>query len=328
MASTTLPPRSEPWTPRGLDLPVRFGKPDVGLRTTAAHDPRVGHLMGLDVGPDRWPRVAIMGFPCDEGVRRNNGRDGSSAAPEAIREALYRMTPDRDPAFTKLLARSTDLGNLQLRSDLDASQAALGEAIAACLAHDTVAIVLGGGHETAFGHFLGYALARRTVRVLNWDAHPDVRHLIDGKGHSGSPFRQAIEHPSKCCSRYDVAGLLPHVVATAHSEFVTEHGGHVWWRHELIRDTVEAISGAAHGRTMVSFDMDAVDQSFAPGVSAPATGGMTQDLWLHAAYCAGANAQVASMDLVEVNPRLDRDGQTARLAALTIWTFLKGVASR
>jgi formiminoglutamase len=284
--------------------------------------------MGSEVGSDRWPRVAIIGFQCDEGVRRNNGRDGAAEAPDAIREMLYRMTPDRDPGFTRLLARATDYGDLQLSGDLGDSQTTLGTVVAANLAHDTVTIILGGGHETGYGHFLGYAKAERNVRILNWDAHPDVRSLIDGKGHSGSPFRQAIEHPSKRCTRYDVAGLLPHVVAAAHVDFVTAHGGHVWWRPELIRDTVEAVSDAAHGPSMVSFDMDVVDQAFAPGVSAPATGGLTTDLWLHAAYCAGANPQVSSMDLVEVNPRLDRDGQTTRLAALTIWTFLKGLATR
>jgi arginase family enzyme len=34
------------------------------------------------------------------------------------------------------------------------------------------------------------------------------------------------------------------------------------------------------------------------------------------------------MDLVEMNPKQDRDGQTARLAALTVWMFLKGLATR
>jgi formiminoglutamase len=328
MSSIQSPPRIEPWAPHGLKLPAGFKPPQVGLRHTAAHDPRVGHLFGYQVGAQQWPQIALLGFQCDEGVRRNQGRDGAANAPDAIRDALYRMTPDHNPAFAKLLAHATDFGNLQLKSDLGDSQATLGGVIAECLAHGTIPIVLGGGHETAYGHFLGYVKAERSVRVLNWDAHPDVRHLIDGHGHSGSPFRQAIEHPSKRCTRYDVAGLLPHAVADAHATFVTDHGGHIWWRHELIRDTVEAISGAAHGPTMVSFDIDAVDQAFAPGVSAPATGGLTPDLWLHAAYCAGANPQVSSMDLVEMNPKQDRDGQTARLAALTVWMFLKGVASR
>jgi formiminoglutamase len=320
--------RNEPWAPRGLQLPARFEVPAVGLRTTAAHDPRVGHLMGHDVSQQRWPRAAILGFGCDEGVRRNNGREGASGAPDSIREALYRMTPDHDQSYIELLGRSTDFGNLFLKHDLLSSQQTLGTVVAACLRQGTVPIILGGGHETAFGHFLGYVEAQRDVRILNWDAHPDVRHLIDGHGHSGSPFRQAIEHPSKRCTRYDVAGLLPHVVATSHANFVTEHNGHVWWRTDMIRDTVEAVTSAVHGPTMVSCDMDAVDQAFAPGVSAPATNGLTPDLWLHAAYCAGANPQVSSFDLVEMNPKLDRDGQTARLGALTIWTFLRGLATR
>jgi formiminoglutamase len=38
---------------------------------------------------------------------------------------------------------------------------------------------------------------------------------------------------------------------------------------------------------MVTFDLDAVDQAQAPGVSAPTVGGLDRDLWLHAAYHAG-----------------------------------------
>jgi arginase family enzyme len=79
---------------------------------------------------------------------------------------------------------------------------------------------------------------------------------------------------------------------------------------------------------LVSFDIDAVDQAFAPGVSAPAAGGLTIDLWLAAAREAGRSPRVRSIDIVEVNPRIDRDDQTSRLAALTVWTFMNGVAER
>ena len=79
---------------------------------------------------------------------------------------------------------------------------------------------------------------------------------------------------------------------------------------------------------LVSFDVDAVDQAWAPGVSAPATGGLTVELWLAAAREAGRSPRVRSIDIVEVSPPLDRDDQTSRLAALTIWTFLQGLAER
>ena len=320
-----------PWADRGLTLPARFVAPAVSVRGTAADDPRIGHLLGREVSADRWPLVALIGFPCDEGVRRNHAREGAAGAPDAIRDALYRLTPDEDPAFTRLLARSADFGNLALASDLQTSQDRLGQVIATCFEHNTIPVMLGGGHETAFGHFLGYVHANRDVAVLNWDAHPDVRPLIDGHGHSGSQFRQALLHDSKRCAQYTVAGLQPQSVAASHLAFVRDHGGKTVPRSELTREAIDRLYAAKTGKAsamMATFDTDVVDQSIAPGVSAPSIGGLTTDLWLHAAFRAGSSPHVLSIDLCEMNPRFDRDGQTARLIAVTIWHVLKGIVAR
>jgi formiminoglutamase len=80
--------------------------------------------------------------------------------------------------------------------------------------------------------------------------------------------------------------------------------------------------------TLVSFDIDAVDRAQAPGVSAPATDGLPVSLWLRAARLAGATPGVRGMDVVELCPPLDRDGQTAALAARTVWAMLQGLAER
>ena len=79
---------------------------------------------------------------------------------------------------------------------------------------------------------------------------------------------------------------------------------------------------------MVTFDLDAVDQAQAPGVSAPAVNGLDQELWLHAAYRTGRCPQVTSVDVVELNPRVDVDDRTARLAALTVMAVLRGLSDR
>jgi arginase family enzyme len=63
-------------------------------------------------------------------------------------------------------------------------------------------------------------------------------------------------------------------------------------------------------------------------VSAPCVGGLSTDLWLHAAWAGGRNPQVASFDIVECNPSFDIDGRTARLAALTVWQIVKGIGER
>jgi len=263
-------------------------------------------------------------------VRRNRGRPGAATAPAEIRRWLARLTPDARAGqrFVELLEHTQDLGDVPVSSDLEGDQQRLGERVAELLEQGTFPIVLGGGHETAYGHFLGYVAAGRKVSLLNWDAHPDVRPLREGRGHSGSPFRQAWEHPSRLCRGYCVAGLLPQSVAAAHFGYVEDRGGAVVWRADLTAARVRRLYTDLRGPTLASFDIDAVDQSQAPGVSAPAIGGMSAELWLEAAYRAGRSRRVTSCDVVETNPAHDRDGQTARLAALTVWHVLRGLAER
>jgi formiminoglutamase len=293
-------------------------------------DPRMGELLGRKLTGDGPARVALIGFPTDDGVRRNRGRPGAAAAPAEIRRALARLVPDARAGqpFLDLVEQTRDLGDLPITGDLARDQERLGDTVAEQLAAGAFPIVIGGGHETAYGHFLGYVKAQRPVGIFNWDAHPDVRELKDGQGHSGSPFRQALTHPSELCRGYRVAGLLPQSTAAAHLAFIADRGGRAVWREDLTPSAIVKLYDQVEGPTLVTFDLDAVDQSQAPGVSAPATGGMSTDLWLSAAFQAGACAQVTSCDLVEMNPNYDRDGQTARLAALTIWHLLRGISLR
>lgn len=304
-------------------IPPSLNPPD-----TAPDDPRVGRLLGGLLGRGESPDAVILGFPSDEGVRRNGGRVGAGRGPDALRQALYRMAPDpRAAAFTELLGRTQDLGDLEISGDVESDQQQLGNALERYLERGSFVMVLGGGHETSYGHFLGYVDAGLKPEVLNWDAHTDVRGLVGGKGHSGSPFRQAIEHPAKACRRYTVAGLQPQAVAREHLAFV-ERNGRAIWRDDLTLERVAQVYRSLDRPTFVSFDLDAVTEAEAPGVSAPNPAGLTSDLWLEAAYQAGRSAAVSSADVVELNPVVDRDGQTARLAALTVWWLLRGRAER
>lgn len=296
---------------------------------TASDDPRVGQLIGRKCTPET-AEVVIVGFPSDEGVRINGGRAGASDGPAEIRTALYKMTPDaRAPEqFIEVLRHTFDLGDVNVSGDVARDQEVLGRVLQPHLERGAVPIILGGGHETAFGHFLGHAFAGNRVEIINWDAHPDVRPVKDGRAHSGSPFRQAMTHDSDACRRYSVLGLTPHQTAAAHVEFIASQGGSIVWGSELTEDVVRATAEAAQDPTMVSFDLDAVDQSEAPGVSASCIAGLTSTLWLRAAYECARSPAAASFDVVELNPRFDVDGRTARLAALTVWMILRGLADR
>jgi formiminoglutamase len=306
---------------------------DVGLPETADDDPRLGHLIRTDpadLEDAEGPEAVLVGFPSDEGVRRNGGRPGASKAPVEIRHRLYGLTPDprTEGGMERLLRRTVDAGDVRVTGDVEADQERLGRVLGEWLSEGTFVVVLGGGHETAFGHFLGHMEAGFEPEILNWDAHPDVRPVGEGGAHSGSPFRQALLHPSGACRGYTVAGLLPHAVSAAHRRFLEKEGCRVRWRDETGPATPTELFGALSGPTLASFDLDAVDQAWAPGVSAPAAGGLDSGVWLAAAEAAGRSPAVRSVDVVELNPRFDPDGRTARLAALTVWRLLRGLADR
>lgn len=285
-------------------------------------DPRIGQL--LTASPDA-AEVVIVGFPSDEGVRRNGGRVGAAQGPAAIRQALFKLTPGMNGELAAVLPRTADLGDVSVTGDLEADQERLADTLAPHLARGAVPIVLGGGHETAYGHFLGYTRIGKQVSILNWDAHPDVRPLKDGKGHSGSPFRQALEHPSGLCGGYTVAGLNSSTVAQSHVNYMRERGCMAWTDDNCHS---ARINDDIRSDTFVSIDLDVIEQAAAPGVSAPNAWGMMTVKAFCAAEMAGRNPHVRSLDVVELCPPLDPDGRTARVAARVVWEFLRGFADR
>ena len=303
-------------------------------------DPRLGEVIEFWHG-DRAAlvpgRAVLIGFPQDEGVRRNDGRTGAAEAPDEIRRWLYRLTPGDCRANIQLTDfPPLDLGNVRMSGDLEDTQAALADIIAAVLQSAAIPIVLGGGHEAAYGHFLGYAAEQRMVGILNIDAHLDVRPLVDGKGHSGSPFRQALElrsHPL-AGERYVCLGAQPHSVSREHWLFAHEHGCTVRWcdevRHALEQHFLDEYNRlTANGcQVYVTIDADVVQAADVPGVSALNTMGLSGAALAACARLAGSLAQVSSLDLVEINPRFDRDGQSSRWGALVVWNYLIGLASR
>lgn len=302
-------------------------------------DPRLGECVTFwrQGTPELWPgRPVLIGFPQDEGVRRNSGRTGAASAPSAIRQQLYRLTPwdavhEADLAALDLL----DLGDVRCNEDLEEAQQVLAEAIAAILTAGAVPIVLGGGHETAYGHYLGYVRAGRPVAILNLDAHLDVRPLIDERGHSGSPFRQALEHPTQPLpgDRYVVLGAQPQSVSREHQLYVRSKGGVIHWAEET-RDRLEATFRsecqrlANNSSVYLTLDSDVACQADVPGVSAPNPLGLSGQALVRCAAQAGRSSAVSSFDLVEINPSFDRDGQSARWAAGVIWHFLSGLCGR
>lgn len=305
-----------------------------------ADDPRLAEVAEFwrgDAAALKPGRAVIVGFPQDEGVRRNHGRAGAADAPREIRRCLYRLTP-WDPLTNHDLADlpPLDAGDIRVRGPLEETQQALGEVIAGILRARAVPVVLGGGHEAAYGHYLGYVGAGLPVGVVNIDAHLDVRPLVGGQGTSGTSFRQMLEHPHHPLpgSRYICLGAQPHFTSRDHCLETRQRGCTISWtaevenalaKHFAHHRDVLAASGCS---VYLSIDADVVRAADVPAVSAPNPTGLAGEEIAQCARLAGQSIQVGSLDIVEINPRLVDDGRSTRWAAVVIWNFLQGLAAR
>lgn len=277
-------------------------------------------------------RAAIVGFPIDDGVRRNHGRIGAAQGPNAIRRTFYRL--NAMDAFRNSIANGflADVGNIVPGKDVEESQARLGAVVAKLLGQGIVPLVLGGGHETAWGHLRGHLEDSSPLTVFNVDPHLDVRESPGGQATSGNPFRLALEHAGSRL-RYVCIGARPAANAPNYADWVLERGGTIYWESPgaaMVASEALAreFASDSNPRAVVSLDVDAVSSAFAPGSSAASPLGIVAADFVGCAGAAGANAKVTALEISELSPPLDRDFQTERLCALALQEFLLNFVRR
>ena len=133
----------------------------------------------------------IIGFESEEGVRRNKGQLGAAKAPNALRSELAKL-----PWKLSNGKHLADIGTIEcIGNDLEKAQQQLGEVVSKVLHKEMTPIILGGGHETAYGHYLGvrdYIGDKAKLGIINIDAHFDLR-PYDEQTSSGTMFRQILE---------------------------------------------------------------------------------------------------------------------------------------
>jgi formimidoylglutamase len=267
--------------------------------------------------PDGAPGVALMGFVCDEGVRRNCGRAGADAAPAEIRKYFANL-PDPFGGKVTLL----DAGDVVCEGGkLEEAQQELGKKIPALLSGGFFPIIIGGGHETAFGHYLGirrHIGPAASLGIINIDAHFDLRDQPQAS--SGTMFQQILDFDLK--AGYLVLGIQP--FGNTRRLFQTAQDmGCSYLTAEETENLPEAIRKIDdfckdHDFVMLTLCFDAIRSDAAPGVSAPSPLGLEPKTVKKILTHVAKKRNLLSFDLSEVNPRFDMDGRTARLAAVLL----------
>ncbi|MEZ7172760.1 formimidoylglutamase [Sporosarcina sp. OR05] len=260
---------------------------------------------------------AVVGFECEEGVRRNKGRLGAAQAPDAIRSELAKL-----PWRFLERQRFVDVGNITCRGEeMEAAQQQLGDVVKTLLGNGSTPIILGGGHETLFGHYVGvreFLGKDASLGIVNIDAHFDLR-PYDEQTSSGTMFRQILEHDAH--ASYFVAGIQRY--GNTEELFNRADALGVTYVHEdemmpgqlgQLMDSLDAFMDK-HDAVLLTLCTDVLNAAYAPGVSAPSPFGLEPTTVREIIRKVVGHEKTCSFDICEVNPSLDENNRTVKLGA-------------
>lgn len=287
-------------------------------------------------------KIAFIGFCCDEGIRLNRGRSGASDGPNSIRTALSSLPC----AFTQDV-NLYDAGNILCDGvPLEESQNSLSKAVQKILELGCFPIVLGGGHELAFGtwsgihHHLTTNEPEHQIKIVNFDAHFDLRPYISDPDHiasgpsSGTMFRQIADVCREASKPFDYLCLgiqkrgntidLFKVANALNTDYLLAIDMVNESIHYLAEKIDDKIQNASH--LYVTLCTDVISSSFAPGVSAPQPLGLHPEMVTQLIKQLIRSGKVIGFDIAEVSPRFDHDNVTASLASTVIFAVVNELA--
>jgi formiminoglutamase len=304
--------------------------------------------------------IGLIGFACDQGVRRNQGRVGARAAPPLIRQAFAAL-----PVIKELQQRFDgqlptllgDAGDIHCHDNddfaasiLEAAQTTYADKVSHIIKQGGLPIGLGGGHAIAYGSFLGLwqALTKThddtnvsvinsktvtrttpTIGVINFDAHLDIRQ--SDVATSGTPFRQIAEHLDThdqpfhyCCigvSRFSNTAALFDRAEQLGVQVISDEDCHYQPWESLAKQIDTFISQV--DVLYITIDMDCLPSSVVPGVSAPAAYGIELSFVERMVKRIMASNKVKMADIAEINPTFDVDNRSCKVAARLLATIVE-----
>jgi len=300
--------------PLGGNQMPRFAGPATMMRLPSATS-----AAGLD--------ACFVGVPLDTGT---SNRAGARFGPRAIRAEScllrpYNMATRAAPYDSIQVA---DIGDVAINTfNLQKSMDIVTEAYDEIIEHGCVPLTMGGDHTIVLPILRAMKKKYGAVGVVHVDAHADVNDTMFGeKIAHGTPFRRAIEEGLINGNRVAQIGLRGTGYTAEDFDWSRSHGIRVvqaeecWYKSVApIMDEVRAKLG--DGPVYLSFDIDGLDPSFAPGTGTPEIGGLT--IWQALEIIRGCRGlDIVGCDLVEISPPYDPSGNTALVGANLLYEML------
>ena len=276
--------------------------------------------------------IALIGIPFDGGT---TNRTGARHGPREIRNqsSLVRRVHHVTGISPFDLARVADCGDVPVNPlDLNETLDSIASFMADVRGAGALPLTAGGDHLISLPILRG--LARESpLGMIHFDAHSDTYDSFFGSRYNhGTPFRRAIEENLLDPKRVIQIGIRGAISDAKNYDFANSTGVRIVFIEELEERGPQAVMEEAREIVgdrpiYVSFDIDVLDPSIAPGTGTPEIGGITSRE-AQKLIRALAGLKVAGADLVEVSPPLDPTGGTALAAATLMFELLCVMAMR
>ncbi|WP_458207293.1 formimidoylglutamase [Haladaptatus sp. NG-SE-30] len=264
--------------------------------------------------------ATLVGEPYDGAVI---GRKGARDGPAAIRDALDGTKSHHfDAGPVEAIGDLGDVTGLGATDSVEKAQSGVRDIVATVHEQDTFPVFLGGDNSLTYPN-AEPLMDGGSLGVINFDAHLDVRE-VRGDPTSGTPYRQLFDAG---LDSYACVGARHFETSTAYADFVRERDGEIVTAEEVGDDSVSAIDTALSAMSdvdsiYVSVDLDVLDATAAPGVSAPTPGGITTRELFRMLRLTASDDRVAGFEVVECAPDLDRESFTSNAGARAVAHFL------
>ena len=255
-------------------------------------------------------RLVLVGLPDDS---QSSYRRGCSRAPERIRNTYngicYNATTESGIDLTGAVA---DLGDLQPKNRWELTAQFYRNFAEKLFSAGKIPFFVGGDHAVTVPVVEALSVLKEPVHIIQIDAHPDLYPEFEGNRYSHACMAARLLDMDHVASITQFGIRTLNLIQSKQVERYQDRI-HLYCASELTTDLPSTPHIPKSAPVYLTVDLDGFDPAFAPGISHPVPGGLTSRQVLD--LIQNIRCKLVGMDVVEVNPDLDVNDQTAILAA-------------
>jgi len=283
---------------------------------------RMGDLIKSFTSQDNFPDyhnadIVLIGVNEERNAINN---EGCALAPDFVRRYLYPLFPG---SFDPKIA---DLGNIKSGFTVSDTYFAVSSVIAEMLENNILPVIIGGSQDLTFANYQAYQSLGQIINIVSIDSAFDMG-KSENELDSRSFLSSIILHQPNYLFNYANIGYQTYFI-DQDALALMKNLMFDTYRLGNIRQDMEESEPIVRNADMISFDISSVRYSDAPGNGNGTPNGFYGEEVCQIIRYAGLSDKLTSIGFYELNPRLDKNGQTSHLVAQMIWYFIDGFYNR